>query len=345
MPYARNADLPAQVRNPLPNPAQTLFRTVANAQLNAGKSDEIAFRSAWSAVGRQYKKPPVEGAKWVHKRNGTLYAKRIVENMADIDKWAKEQGFNTTQKSNMHATVAFSKTLVDWPEPDDDTIIVRSVSKRSVEMLGDGGAVVLKFQSPSLTRRWQSLCDDHGCSWDHDGFQPHITITWDIGDVDLEKVVPYTGDIVLGPEVFEPINEDWRDTITEKVHAPVPIIKLDKKLGLVFGWAIVSKVGGQDYYDLQGDHIPEDTMLTAAADFMSGDRDLKLMHKGKSVGQVVFAWPLTTETAKAMGLRSNVTGLMIAAKPTKKMITDIEAGKLTGFSIGGLRGEDEEIDE
>jgi cation transport regulator ChaB len=345
VPYARNADLPAQVRNPLPDAAQTQFRLVVNSQLNRGLDDTRAFASAWAAVGRQYKKPKGGEGKWVHKRNGTLYAKRYLENADAVIKHAKSQGFAKTQvPSSMHATIAYSKDAVNWPEPDDDSIVVRSPGGRSVAPLGDGGAVVLKFNSPSMQRRWQSLCKDHGCSWDYEGFQPHVTLTWDAGDLDLGSVQPYTGDLVFGPEVFEPINEDWKDSAPTEKAADVTLLKYDSKLGLVFGWAIICKTNGVDYYDLQGDHIPEDAMLEASADFMAGDRTMKLMHKGKSRGTVLFAWPLTAETAKAMGVRTNTTGLMIAVKPEgTKIIDAIEAGELTGFSIGGYRIDDEEV--
>ena len=45
-------------------------------------------------------------------------------------------------------------------------------------------------------------------------------------------------------------------------------------------------------------------MLEAAADFMETNRTLKAMHKGESIGSVVFAWPLTSDLAKAMGIKT-----------------------------------------
>lgn len=236
----------------------------------------------------------------------------------------------------------YSRAEVDWPEPDDDSLVIRSSRERIVTPLGDGGAVVQKFHSKTLTRRWQELCD-HGCSWDWDGYKPHVTITWKLGDIDLDKIEPYTGPIVLGPEVFEKLDEDWKNKVMEKNK--FSFIKYNKKLGLVFGWAIVSKIAGEEYFDLQGDHIPEDAMLEAATDFMLKRRTMKLMHRGESRGDVVFAWPLTEETAKAMGIKSQVSGLMIAVKPTSnKLIEAAESGELQGFSIGGSRLEDEEVD-
>jgi len=398
MPYARNADLPANVRNPLPDAAQTLFRRVVNAALARGDSEESAFRQAWATVSEHYEKPE-NGGKWVAKKVrkrkfATLYIRRNVENAEEIIAHFREQGIAKTQvPEDMHVTVAYSKAEVEWPDPDNDRLIISSPEGRAVMSLDDGKAVVLKFVNKTLQRRWKELCE-HGCSWDYESYIPHITITWEAGDLDISKVQPWTGPIELGPEIFEELNENWEAnhvekqcntivvsldqkafytadqvqeiikrlseatangatviSVSPKVEKREPeklkfnFIKVNKKLGLIFGWAIVSKIGGEEYFDLQGDHIPEDAMLEAATEFMEKKRTLKLMHKGEPKGDVVFAWPLTEEVAKAMGIQTQVTGLMIAVKPTsKKLIEAAENGELQGFSIGGLRLVDEEVE-
>lgn len=122
------------------------------------------------------------------------------------------------------------------------------------------------------------------------------------------------------------------------------VIKVDRSLGLVMGWAIVSKVDGEEYYDTQGDHIPEDSMLEASLDFMKGDRVLGDMHIKAEGGTVVFAWPMTEDIAKSFGIETKTTGLMIAVKPEdEETLAKFESGEYTGFSIGGKRIEDEEI--
>ncbi len=124
----------------------------------------------------------------------------------------------------------------------------------------------------------------------------------------------------------------------------VQIFKVDEELGLVFGWAIVSTVGGVDYFDVQGDHIPEGAMLKAAADFMLDGRVAKEMHTGDQKGTVVFAWPLTSDIAKAMDIESKFTGLMIAMKPSSPEILEkFKSGEYSGFSIGGRRIVDEDV--
>lgn len=140
-------------------------------------------------------------------------------------------------------------------------------------------------------------------------------------------------------------NFDWLDEPKQdKTFASV--VKVDETLGLVMGFAIICTEGDEAYFDVQGDHIPEDAMLKAAADFMINSRAAKQMHDGPDVGQVVFAFPLTYETAAAMGINQyEKTGLMIAMKFDDPAIVDkFKSGEYKGFSIGGQRMIDEEID-
>jgi hypothetical protein len=122
------------------------------------------------------------------------------------------------------------------------------------------------------------------------------------------------------------------------------VLKVDESLGLVLGWAIVCKKDGVDYWDLQEDHIPESSMLSAAVDFMQHSRVAKEMHGGESAGSVLFAFPMTEDIAKAFGIETNTTGLMIAMKPdSDAMLSKFRDGTLTGFSIGGHRIHDEDF--
>lgn len=123
------------------------------------------------------------------------------------------------------------------------------------------------------------------------------------------------------------------------------VCKVDEGLGLVFGWAIVCLEKGERHFDLQDDHIPEASMLEAATAYMDGERAAKDMHQGPEVGKVVFAWPLTTDIAKAFGLETDRTGLMIAMRPPSDILAKFKSGEYTGFSIGGIRVRDEEVED
>lgn len=68
MPYARNEDLPPSVRDHLPEHAQDIFRAAFDAAFEAHSGDprqeEAAFRIAWAAVKKRYRKV---GTEWVPK--------------------------------------------------------------------------------------------------------------------------------------------------------------------------------------------------------------------------------------------------------------------------------------
>lgn len=130
------------------------------------------------------------------------------------------------------------------------------------------------------------------------------------------------------------------------IRTNIKVAKVDASLGLVLGWAMICKVDGEDYFDLQGDHIPEDVMLAAAADFMEHSRAAKAMHAGPDRGSILFAFPLTTEIAKAYGIDTGgKTGLMVAAKFDPDVLAKFDTGIYTGFSIGGWYGDYDELED
>ena len=114
------------------------------------------------------------------------------------------------------------------------------------------------------------------------------------------------------------------------------VLKIDDKLGIVLGYAVISTDGGKPYYDLQGDHIPDNALLKASCDFMENSRVVKDMHSETDSGSVVFAFPMTLEIAKSLDIQVKRSGLLIGMKPSKSMFEKFRSGKLKGFSIGGI---------
>ena len=119
------------------------------------------------------------------------------------------------------------------------------------------------------------------------------------------------------------------------------IAKVDEALGLVIGYAIVCNESGEPYFDLQNEHITENAMLKASLDFMENSRRAGFMHTetptGETIeaGKIVFAFPLTTDIAKSLGVTVEQTGLLVGMRPNAEMRGMFQDGELTGFSIGG----------
>lgn len=152
----------------------------------------------------------------------TLYVSRKVLNAGAIIDWAKAQGFETTLPAeDLHVTVAYSKTPVDWmavaqawTNKPNGNLTSSAGGPRMVEQFGEG-AIVLLFNNTELTWRHQDILDA-GASWDWPDYQPHITFTYQPGSVDLDQVEPYRGVIELGPEIFEEITPSWSDDLKEE---------------------------------------------------------------------------------------------------------------------------------
>ena len=122
------------------------------------------------------------------------------------------------------------------------------------------------------------------------------------------------------------------------------IAKVDESLGLVFGWGIVCKRNGEDYYDTQGDHIPEESMLEAVTDFAKTAQTAGDMHIFED-GTVTHEFPMTEEIAVSLGLSTNGnTGWLVGVSPSPEVLAKFVSGERTGFSIGGSRIEEEVIE-
>lgn len=246
MPYDK--ELSPRLRALIPSAAgQRLFRNVVNSQLKAGKSESVSFASAWAALeGAGYSK--VDG-KWVKKAAVTkafgakpIYMKRPVLNAERLQEWAGEQGLATTlPPDDMHVTVVYSKDpfSVELTRQIDNAyeaqydgkpfatmgygnIVVRG-GHRSMERLGpNGGAYVLRIESPELAGE-NAMYRQMGASTSWPDFKPHITITWKAPEGEIE---PFMGDIVLGPLIALPLNEDWK---SEMVEVPTPRAEIAKR--------------------------------------------------------------------------------------------------------------------
>jgi hypothetical protein len=153
----------------------------------------------------------------------SLYVSRKLLNADAVIAWAKKQGFDTTlAAADMHVTVLFSRASVDWmkmgsgwDDGQDGKLKIAPGGARMIEKF-DGGAVVLLFSSSSLSWRHKDMVRQ-GASHDFDEYAPHVTITYEArADLDLAKIEPYRGELIFGPEIFEEIDEDWKQPVTEQ---------------------------------------------------------------------------------------------------------------------------------
>lgn len=141
----------------------------------------------------------------------TLYIRRDVLNPGDLVAWAEGQGI-TLLADDLHVTVAYSRTPVDWMAvgeswgDKDGRMVIPEGGPRSTEVFGS--VLVIEFASSTLGYRNRHAVEV-GASWDWPDYRPHVTIAPLAGNegLDLDRIEPYRGQIVLGPEIFEEVKE------------------------------------------------------------------------------------------------------------------------------------------
>lgn len=115
------------------------------------------------------------------------------------------------------------------------------------------------------------------------------------------------------------------------------VIKIDAQRRLVFGWAQVCTKNGEDYFDTDNQHIPENVTLEAWSDFMRNGRVNKAMHAGGQVGEVAFSFPAFDDILKSLGITpGEQSGIIVGVFVNDDTVLQkYVSGEYAGFSVGG----------
>jgi hypothetical protein len=173
-----------------------------------------------------------ELAKAIAKSNGDTtpeekvgtYVGRLVVNPDALASWwasARVDGEPDALDPNSHLTVAYSRAVFTW---DDDAtgILLDPSCYLGFKVLGPDKAVVLRVNSPVLESRWKDALAA-GATWDHDGYEPHVTLFYLGAEYDSndwrDGSHPAVPDFAIqlgcelrgprGSDVFTPATPDW----------------------------------------------------------------------------------------------------------------------------------------
>jgi hypothetical protein len=124
------------------------------------------------------------------------------------------------------------------------------------------------------------------------------------------------------------------------------VVKKDMERRVVYGWASVIEVDGEEYEDEQGDRIGESELLTAAHKYVLDARAGKVMHEGVQIGEIVESLVFTNFLQEQLTIEAQKIGhagcdLGMVGWFIGMYITDDEtwerakSGDFNAFSIGG----------
>jgi hypothetical protein len=275
----------------------------------------------------------------------TLYVNRPLLNANDLIAWAKGQGFATVMlPADLHVTVAYSNEPFDWSgiRPDEKGLMALS-GGRAVKAFGK--ATVLTFASDELQARWRFL-RDAGASFDFPTYQPHVTFTYEPGDVDLDQIEPFPGPLMFGPEIFVEIDPDWASNVEEKSSRPrlgsrimtdIYVAPFEAKAagnadsGEFEGYGAV--FGNVDWH---GDVIVPGAFTPGLAEVKTSGRRIAmhLNHGLPALGgrRGVGSWQVVEEDSKGLHVKGRVAGM--DTETGRYIYSGIRDGALSGLSVG-----------
>lgn len=121
---------------------------------------------------------------------------------------------NPIHPRDMHITLLYSKKhlpnytpagkISELAEPFKFTIFKSNPDDGS----DPKNCLVLLVKSKFLHDRFDFLMDEHKASYDFDEYTPHITFSYDAGNVDVKQLPKFENDIQLTSEYTEELTDD-----------------------------------------------------------------------------------------------------------------------------------------
>lgn len=124
--------------------------------------------------------------------------------------------------TEFHTTLIYSE-VGDIPIPEDyDLTEYTGIIDVSSEIwdTDDGRTLVLVFKHDYLEEYHNKLMEKYGYEFSYDKYKPHITLSYDIGDLDIKINEQIPIEIING--YYSPIEENWVHTDSSKTGIPSP---------------------------------------------------------------------------------------------------------------------------
>lgn len=156
-----------------------------------------------------------------HKKGTYAGVKFDTETNKILHKYMKDNNIpNSVRPDKLHTTVLYSrKHLPNYKAPGK---LEHFISGKPIEFEvwptrpTDGSnparCLVLRYDSPELVKRHNELMKQHDATYDFPDYKPHITLSYDIGDLDEKKfpdIKKYIDEITITDEYQEDLDLDW----------------------------------------------------------------------------------------------------------------------------------------
>ena len=154
------------------------------------------------------------------KKGTYVGAKPSEESKTHLTKLQKDINVpNPIPVSKMHVTLIYSrKYLPDFkPRGKLKEVIKTTPTKLDIFKSKEGvNVLVVILESEALTNRHNHIMDTHEATYDYDEYKPHLTLSYDCGDFDVNEhdITKLLETITFDEEYDEELNTNWAKTNT-----------------------------------------------------------------------------------------------------------------------------------
>lgn len=129
------------------------------------------------------------------------------QTVLDLKKYQEENEIpNPLDQDEFHCTIISSRFPIEW-EPDEDLNVKVKPKKIEVWNTRSGNnCLVLTIKSDYLDDQFDKAME-LGATHDFDGFNPHVTLSYDVGDFDASELKLPTFPIVITKEYKEELRD------------------------------------------------------------------------------------------------------------------------------------------
>lgn len=151
---------------------------------------------------------------------GTYAAVRFDKATTDaIEEYLKENEIpNPLPVEKMHTTVLYSRKYCPDYKPAGKIDPAWTGKPTGFDVWESRGklrdeepkhCLVLEYDCEQLKARHEELMEEHEATYDFPKYKMHITFSYDIGDMDADKLPKFTHDIKIVSEYGEDLDLDW----------------------------------------------------------------------------------------------------------------------------------------
>lgn len=123
---------------------------------------------------------------------------------------------NPAPVGKLHSTLLYSRNYLPEYKPQgklspewEGKFKQFSIFSSNPENDRKGSILVMEYSCSEQSKRFDELMDAHDATYDFDEYKPHITLSYDLGDFDHEKLPKFEKPLKIVEEKGEDLNLNW----------------------------------------------------------------------------------------------------------------------------------------